>query len=207
ALKLKTAPGPSRPLAYRSERVLVPVENSRYRLFLPALSFGHHLLDAQGRRLPGWKKWALPLKHLVFRLGPGDQPFVESEVSLVDAGPARLLGLPAEMFPETVLGGYDGRFAFGRPVVTPGNPNPPDLAAAPAGPYLRERVKAAAPMLVGLANDELGYVLPAYDFKANPSLSMTPKPAGHHYEETNSIGPSATPILTEAADRLLENNP
>ncbi|MDX6770272.1 MAG: hypothetical protein SF051_12125, partial [Elusimicrobiota bacterium] len=46
ALKLKTAPGPSRPLAYRSERVLVPVENSRYRLFLPALSFGHHLLDA-----------------------------------------------------------------------------------------------------------------------------------------------------------------
>lgn len=204
ALALKTAPGRARALAARRERVLVPVENSRYRLFLPALTFGHHLLDSAGRRLPAWKKWVLPLKHLVMRLDEGDQPYVESEVSLVDAGPARLLGLPAEMFPETVLGGYDGRYAYGRPVITPGNPNPPDLAAAPAGPFLRERVKASAPMLVGLANDELGYVLPGYDFKVNASLSMTPKPAGHHYEETNSIGPSATRILTEAALRLLE---
>jgi hypothetical protein len=204
ALALKTAPAGARPLSFRSERVLVPVENSRYRLFLPALSFGHHLLDAEGRRLPGWKKWALPLKHLFVRLGPADQPYVESEVSLVDAGPARLLGLPAEMFPETVLGGYDGRYSYGRPVTTPGNPNPPDLAASPAGPYLRDALRAPAPMLVGLANDELGYMLPLYDFKANPSLSMTPKPAGHHYEETNSIGPSATGILVEAARRLLE---
>lgn len=204
ALALKTSAAGARPLSFRSERVLVPVENSRYRLFLPALSFGHHLLDAEGRRLPGWKKWALQLKHLLVRLGPADQPYVESEVSLVDAGPARLLGLPAEMFPETVLGGYDGRYAYGRPVTTPGNPNPPDLAAAPPGPYLRDALSATAPMLVGLANDELGYVLPRYDFKANPSLSMLPKPAGHHYEETNSIGPSATAILTDAAARLLE---
>lgn len=203
ALALKTSAAGARRLAARGERVLVPVENSRYRLFLPALVFGHRLHDAAGRELPRWKTWALPLKHLLVRLHEHDQPWVESEVSLVDAGPARLLGLPAEMFPETVMGGYDGRYAYGRPVVTPGNPNPPDLAAAPAGPWLRERVKAGAPMLVGLANDELGYVLPAYDFKASQDLSMTPRPPGHHYEETNSIGPSATRILLEAAARLL----
>lgn len=204
ALALKPAAGPSRPLTFASERVLVPVENSRYRLFLPALSFGHRLLDAGGNPLPGWKKWFLPLKHALVRLGEDDQPRVESEVSLLDIGPARLLGVPAEVFPELAMGGYDGRFAYGRPVTTPGNPNPPDLAAAPAGPYLRDRVKAPAPMLVGLANDELGYLLPGYDFKANPSLSMSPRVHGHHYEETNSIGPSATRILLDAAARLLE---
>ncbi len=204
ALALKPAPGRARPLSWASERVIVPVENSRYRLFLPALAPGHRLLDAEGWPLPGWKKWWLPLKHAVARLGEADQPYVESEVSVLDVGPARLLGMPAEVFPELALGGYDGRYAYGRPVTTAGNPNPPDLAAAPAGPYLRERVKAPVPMLVGLANDELGYLLPGYDFKANPSLSMSPRVIGHHYEETNSIGPSSTRILTEAAARLLE---
>lgn len=199
--------GGGRRLAARSKTVLVPVENSRYRLFLPALAFGHDLLDAQGNPLPAWKRWWLPLKHAAVRLSERDQPWVRSELSLVDAGPARLLGLPAEMFPESVIGGYDGRFAYGRPVVTPGNPAPPDLRAAPAGPFLREKMKAPAPMLVGLANDELGYMVPAYDFKAAPTLSMTPKPLGHHYEETNSIGPSATRALLEAGFRLLEENP
>lgn len=206
ALRLPLAGG-GRRLAARSTPILVPVENSRYRLFLPALTFGHDLLDAAGDPLPRAKRWTLPLKHLLVRLSDRDNPFVRSEVSLVDVGPARILGLPAEMFPETVLGGYDGRFAYGRPVLTPGNPSPPDLAAAPGGPFLREKVKAPAPMLVGLANDELGYMLPAYDFKAAPTLSMTPKPLGHHYEETNSIGPSATRIILEAAARLLEKNP
>jgi hypothetical protein len=206
ALRLKVAPG-GRPLAARSESVLVPVENSRYRALLAALTYGHDLLDASGQPLPRSRRWWLPLKHVLLRLSDRDEPWVRSEVTLVDAGPARLLGLPAEMFPETVLGGYDGRFAYGRPVVTPGNPSPPDLAAAPGGPYLRDAVKAPAPMLVGLANDELGYMLPAYDFKVAPTLSLFPEPMGHHYEETNSIGPSATRILLSAARRLLEKAP
>ena len=33
---------------------------------------------------------------------------------------------------------------------------------------------------------------------------MLPRLPGHHYEETNSIGPSATRIVTEAARRLLK---
>lgn len=203
ALELRRAPFPPR-LAARSERVLVPVENSRYRLFLPALSFGHELLDADGRPLPGWKRWWLPLKHLFARLDEDEQPWVESEVSRVDIGAASLLGIPGELFPELAIGGYDGGFAFGRPLITPGNPAPPALEKAPAGPYMLGRLDARVPMLVGLANDELGYIVPAYDFKASPTLSMTPRPPGHHYEETNSIGPSATRILDEAVARLME---
>jgi hypothetical protein len=204
ALALKTAASPKRALAYRDRYVLVPVENSRYRLFVFALVYGHRLYDAAGGLLPWYKKWTLPLRQLFAGLNERTEPWVQTEVSVLDVGPARLLGIPAEAFPELAIGGYDGRYAFGRPVITPGNPNPPDLSKAPKGPYLRDLVDAPAPMLVGLANDELGYLVPTYDFKISPTKSMLPRLPGHHYEETNSIGPSVTKIITDAAAALLK---
>ncbi|MBI3564343.1 MAG: hypothetical protein HY079_04015 [Elusimicrobia bacterium] len=206
ALALRTSAGPSRPLAYRSALVRVPVENSRYRLMLSALTFGHTLYAADGRALPKSAARLLSLRHLLFGLDDKDAPWIETEVSVLDVGPARLLGIPGEAFPELAIGGYDGKYSFGRPVLTPDGPNPPDLSKAPKGPYLRDLVKARAPMLVGLAGDELGYLVPAYDFKVRPSKLMLPRYPGH-YEETNSIGPSATRLITEAAAKLLKENP
>lgn len=202
ALALKTAAGPARRLAYRAAVVRVPVENSRYLLFLPALARGHRLLGADGRPSPRGA-WALALRHWLLGLDADARPWVDSEVSVVDVGPARLLGLPAEVFPELAIGGYDGRYAFGRPLIAPGTPDPPALARAPGPPYLRDLVRAPAPMLVGLAGDELGYLVPGYDFKTRANRWMLPRLPGH-YEETNSIGPSATRILVAAAARLLE---
>ncbi|MBI4371191.1 MAG: hypothetical protein HY552_02720 [Elusimicrobia bacterium] len=187
-------------LAWRSKRVLVPLENPLYRVFLPTLVFGHDLLDAQGRPLPRRRAWTLALRQFLFGLAPADQPWIESEVAIVDAGPARLLGMPAEPFPELAVGGYDGRYAFGRPLVAPGHPDPPDLGRAPKGPYLRDLVRAPVPMLVGLANDELGYLVPEYDFKTSGRL-FSRRP-GHH-EEVKTAGPSATKILLDAAAGLL----
>ena len=191
-------------VSFSSRTILVPVENSRYLLFLPSLSFGHRLRDAGGKPLAGWKRWYLPLRHLLlFPLPEPLRPWVESEVSLVRIGPVKLLGIPGEIFPELVLGGYKGERRYGRPLVRPTNPNPPALDRAPAGPYLRERLKAEHGLVIGLANDELGYFVPEYDFKAAPTRSLTPKPAGTHYEETNSIGPRATKIVLDAAAALL----
>lgn len=206
ALALKTVSGPARPLSFKSKVLRVPVENSRYRLFLPALIFGHRLFSADGRELGRAAARVLALKHLLFGLDERSEPWVETEVSVLDIGPARLLGIPGEAFPELAIGGYDGKYSFGRPVLTPDGPNPPDLKAAPKGPYLRDLVKAPVPMLVGLANDELGYLVPAYDFKVRPSKFMLPRYPGH-YEETNSIGPSATRLIVEAATKLLQENP
>lgn len=200
ALALKTG-RTGRALSYRAEKVRVPVENSRYLLFLSALTAGHDLSRADGSAIPAWRAWPLSLRHLFFGLTEKSRPWIETEVSVLDLGPARLLGLPAEAFPELLIGGYDGRFAFGRPLVSPGGPDR-DIAAAPKAPYLRELIKAPVPMVVGLANDELGYLVPSYDFKVRPSKSMLPRLPGH-YEETNSVGPAATGILTEAAARLL----
>ena len=48
--------------------------------------------------------------------------------------------------------------------------------------------------VIGLANDELGYILPAEDFK----YPWNPLRPGKHYEETNSIGKEIGPRLMEA---------
>lgn len=190
-------------LSFKSERVLVPVENSRYLALLPALTFGHALKDSSGRDMPAWKAYWLALKHIAWRLKPSQRPWVETEVSRVDIGPATLLGVPGEIFPELVIGGYDGRFRFSQALLSPANPAPPDLARAPRGPYLKEMIRKPLKLVVGLANDELGYLVPEYDFKVRGNLTLSPRPPGHHYEETNSIGPSATGIILSAAGRLL----
>jgi hypothetical protein len=48
--------------------------------------------------------------------------------------------------------------------------------------------------IIGLANDELGYILPLEDFK----YPWNPFKPGKHYEETNSIGKDITPKVMDA---------
>ncbi len=191
------------PLSFASRVVRVPVENSRYLLFLPSLAFGHRILDRDGVPLGRLKIFGIPLRHLLFfPLPEKARPWVETEVSRIRLGPVDMLGIPGELFPELAVGGFDGSRSFGHAFIKPDNPNPPGIERAPRGPYLRERLGRHG-WVVGLANDELGYLVPGYDFQAAPTRSMTPKPAGTHYEETNSIGPSATRIVLDAAEELL----
>lgn len=191
-------------VAFSSRLIRVPVENSRYLLFLRSLAFGHRLLDARGEPLPLWRTYWLPLRHFIFFPLPERlRPWVESSVSRVRLGQVDILGIPGEIFPELVLGGYDGRYRFGAPLTGPANPNPPRLSEAPKGPYLRERLRARHGLVVGLANDELGYIVPEYDFQITDNRSLEPHPPGTHYEETNSIGIRATRIILGAAEELL----
>jgi hypothetical protein len=54
-----------------------------------------------------------------------------------------------------------------------------------------ERMTGFPRILVGLANDEIGYIIPAEDFRDD------------EYEETMSQGPAAAPLIKETAIRLL----
>ncbi|MBI5624879.1 MAG: hypothetical protein HY924_13975 [Elusimicrobia bacterium] len=188
---------------YRSEEVSLPVENSRYLLFLPSLTFGHPLFDAAGKPLAESKAYTLAARHLFTRLSEEDRPWVRTEVSFLKLGQACGLGIPGELFPELALGGYKGEYRGSQPLTDPANPDPPDLSQAPAGPYLRELMPCRTPFIVNLANDQIGYIVPEYDFKIRKSLTLLPRMPGHHYEETNSIGRSATGIVTDAARRLM----
>lgn len=53
--------------------------------------------------------------------------------------------------------------------------------------------------VVGLANDEVGYILPAEDFK----YPWNPFKPGKHYEETNSIGKEIAPKVMDALKELI----
>jgi hypothetical protein len=53
--------------------------------------------------------------------------------------------------------------------------------------------------VIGLANDELGYILPVEDFK----YPWNPFKPGKHYEETNSIGKGIALAVMSALDELL----
>jgi hypothetical protein len=53
--------------------------------------------------------------------------------------------------------------------------------------------------VIGLANDELGYILPVEDFK----FPLNPFNPGDHYEETNSIGKEIAPRVMEGLRGLI----
>ncbi|MBI4600932.1 MAG: hypothetical protein HY721_03140 [Planctomycetes bacterium] len=55
-----------------------------------------------------------------------------------------------------------------------------------------ERMRGYPRMIVGLANDEIGYIIPAYDFRAGD------------YEESMSLGPAASLLVLRQALRFLE---
>ncbi|HEY8378393.1 MAG TPA: neutral/alkaline non-lysosomal ceramidase N-terminal domain-containing protein, partial [Nannocystis sp.] len=133
-----------------------------------------------------------------------DGMYIETESALLNLGPAQFLTVPGELFPELAIGGYDGshiNHPF-KSLLKPNNPNPPDLQSAPEGPYLKDRMHGTYRFIVGLGNDELGYILPEYDFILGDPPWITEAP-GDHYEETNSLGPETFSKIEAAADVLI----
>jgi len=72
-----------------------------------------------------------------------------------------------------------------------------------SGMRLREMLGAPYRFLIGLADDELGYLLPSDEF-VYPRNPLNP---GAHYEETMSLSRYATPLLMEAWVALLAEIP
>lgn len=136
----------------------------------------------------------------------GNVPSIITEIDLLQVGPLRLLTCPGEMFPELNIGGYDGSHVghADAPLIDPHNEHPPDLSAAPAGPYIKERLGGEQPWVVGLGNDQLGYMLPVYDFELDPINPWFDQADGDHYEETNSLGGQFAPLYEEQVDLLLD---
>jgi len=174
-------------LAFGATTLRLPVDNEVFRLMmLPGV-------DILRRSIFGFDRFQ--------PVGPGNIPFLETEVSKVQLGGVRFLGVPGELLPELAVG-YDVAFAFGAPQIDPMNPSPPKLANAPPPPYLKERLGGEKPLILGLANDELGYLIPEYDYVLDSVKPYAEEAPGDHYEETNSIGPQTTPLLLEAFETL-----
>lgn len=174
-------------LSFRTKRLLIPVENSVYLMAFALGIFDRKATDYD------------PTKDI----GPGNTPKLESEMAYVTLGRSSILTMPGELFPETYMGGYDGSACGTQPLVKADNPNPPQLDSAPKGPYLRDRMQGEYPMLFGLALDEVGYIVPAYDFKLDDTSPWFEEAPGDHYEETASVGAGLEPLLADTATNLM----
>jgi hypothetical protein len=97
---------------------------------------------------------------------------IETEVNLIKIGDLWLATVPGELLPK--------------------------LGLSLKAQLLQSGARVAG--IIGLANDELGYILPVEDFK----YPWNPFKPGRHYEETNSIGKEITPKLMSALAELLQ---
>jgi hypothetical protein len=96
---------------------------------------------------------------------------IESEVNLIKIGDLWLATVPGELLPK--------------------------LGLRLKAQLLKSGAGVAG--IIGLANDELGYILPVDDFK----YPWNPFKPGKHYEETNSIGKEIGVKVMDAFDELL----
>jgi hypothetical protein len=184
---------------------------------LEAVALGDDVVDPQLRVIN--KRWRAPVVNVAFKL-LFDQGIVEREVfideatqkqeietemSLIEVGPLQILTVPGELLPELSIGGYDGSHvnAPNAEFIDADNENPPDVASAPAGPYIKDRMTGTYRWLLGLGNDELGYIIPAYDFQLADSMPWVSDAPGDHYEETNSLGPDMAGLVDAWTDYLL----
>jgi hypothetical protein len=127
------------------------------------------------------REFAVPMENPVFQMAMeagllpsiiDDDGTVTTEAGLLKIGPAWFASVPGELLPRLGL----------------------TLKAD-----LRQ-AGAQVAGIIGLANDELGYILPQEDhvFPANP---FEP---GDHYEETMSIGPQIGPRLLSTVRAMFE---
>ena len=118
------------------------------------------------------REFAIPMTNPLFRMAMEggllsgtlpDEGRVITEANLLKIGPVRLAGVPGELLPKLGL-------------------------------VVKQELRQAGAEVagvIGLANDELGYILPPEDY-VYPEDPFDP---GEHYEETMSVGPEAGPRL------------
>ena len=104
-----------------------------------------------------------------------------TEVAAIRIGPAMFLSIPGEIYPEIVYGGIEapeGREFDIQPIETP-----------PIQEFIKDKYK----FYLGLANDEIGYIIPKSEWDVGkPYLYNDERDT---YGEENSLGPDTGPII------------
>ncbi|MBR3768682.1 MAG: hypothetical protein IKL10_10665 [Clostridia bacterium] len=132
-----------------------------------------------------------------YKLPYSDKKALKTELNYYEIDELKILMIPCELFPELAYGGYldDDESAEGLP---------PEINPEP----LIEIADDENLLIFGLANDELGYVLPPNDFMLNEDAPYLDKAIDRfgrrHYEETNSMGPETAAIIAENFKKIID---
>lgn len=105
------------------------------------------------------------------KLTAGGKPVIEAAL------------IPGELYPELSVGG----------VVCDSNS---EFPAAPVEPPVKKMMSAPYRMLFGLANDEIGYIIPKCQWDEKPPYTFGA--TKRWYGEVNSVGPEAAARIAEA---------
>ncbi len=167
------------PFSCNYAKVTIPVDNAAYRTA--------RLLGVLRRQAAGWTgdfrdTNAPPVK-------PGEFAVV-TEVGCCRLGELQLAAIPGELYPELVYG------KFQEPVEA--NADFPD---APLETTVSGLFGERPWMLFGLANDEIGYIIPKRQWDVRPPYTYERERP--QYGEINSCGPDVAPIIMKAlAERV-----
>jgi hypothetical protein len=115
---------------------------------------------------------------------------VRTELTWLRLGELDVAGVPGEIYSELVLGGVPDPAEAGA-----------DFPTAPIEPTLYAAWKDRKKMLIGLANDEIGYIIPKRQWDAVKPYAYGRTSAP--YGEINSLGPDTAPLLLTAWRELL----
>ena len=122
-------------------------------------------------------------------------PFVRyrSEIAFIQLGEATLTGIPGELYPEIAVGGIE-------------NPQGADFAITPREvPHLRSQLPGKVNLMVNLANDAIGYIIPKSEWD-----NTAPWIYGEDeetYGEIVSLGPETAPAIHQAILEILRSPP
>lgn len=177
-----SAPVELTPFAIRTQRVLFPVDNNLYRIAWK--------LGTLKRSLYRWGGDPMP-KEFVEETDAAKPVAVRSEVGYLRLGDLGVAVVPGEIYPELVLDR----------VQDPADPGS-DFPTAAIEPAIYPAMKTKHRMIVGLGNDELGYIIPKRQWDEKAPYCYGLKKA--QYGEENSLGPDTAPILCRVFRHLSE---
>jgi hypothetical protein len=116
---------------------------------------------------------------------------IESEVAYLQLGELHVACIPGELYPELVYGQFQNPAAAEA-----------DFPEAPLEPTISELMPSKKWLLVGLANDEVGYIIPKRQWDKSPPYAYDKD--GGQYGEINSCGPDVAPIIMQALKLEIE---
>jgi hypothetical protein len=146
------------------------------------------------------KTFDLPLENPLFKLGAAlgilnrgysKWNHMRTEIAYITIGPASFLTYPGEVYPELINGGI-------------GSPEGQDFKIDPIEiPVSRDLMKGKYKFIIGLGNDELGYIIPKSEWDENPPYTYGQKEAP--YGEINSLGPETSPIIHREIQQIIND--
>jgi hypothetical protein len=169
------------PLEVKTREVFLPLDN---KLYLLGRQLG--VLEREGFVWKGdpYKAEAADSKDFKSAL------CVRSEVGWLKLGDLEIAAIPGEIYPELILD----------KVQDPPDPGA-DFPDAPIEPAIYKQLRGKHHMVIGLANDEIGYIIPKRQWDEKPPYCygrMKPQ-----YGEINSLGPETAPLICQAFKDLV----